>query len=78
LLEAAAPDFSVKVVSASAREAADVEAAMSRWGQESDYGVIVPSDPTTNSQRKLFVELAARYRLPTIYALRAQLSPMVA
>ena len=71
LLEAAAPDFSVNVVSASAREAADVEAAMTHWGQGSGYGVIVPSDPTTNSQRKPFVELAARYRLPTIYALRA-------
>ena len=33
--------------------------------------MIVPSDPTTNTQRKLFVELAARYRLPTIFALRA-------
>jgi putative ABC transport system substrate-binding protein len=33
--------------------------------------LIVPSDPTTNSQRRLVVEFAARYRLPTIYALRA-------
>ena len=33
--------------------------------------MIVPSDPITNSRRKLFVELAARYRLPAIYALRA-------
>jgi putative ABC transport system substrate-binding protein len=31
----------------------------------------VPSDPTTNTQRKLFVELTARYGLPTIFALRA-------
>jgi putative ABC transport system substrate-binding protein len=71
LLHAAAPEFSVKVVSAPAREAAEIEKAMGQWGQEADYGVIVPSDPTTNSHRKLFVELAARYRLPTIYALRA-------
>ena len=33
--------------------------------------MIVPSDPITNSRRKLFIELAARYRLPAIYALRA-------
>jgi putative ABC transport system substrate-binding protein len=71
LLEAAAPGFAVNVVSASARESAEVEAAMTQWGQGSDYGVIVPSDPTTNSHRTLVVRLAARYRLPTIYALRA-------
>jgi len=71
LLLAAAPGFSVNVVSASAREATEVEAAMTLWGQGLDCGVIVPSDPATNSHRKLFVELAARYRLPTIYALRS-------
>jgi putative ABC transport system substrate-binding protein len=71
LLEAAAPNFSVNVISAPASEAAEIEAAMTRWGQGPDYGVIVPSDPATNSHRKLFVDLAARYRLPTIYALRA-------
>jgi putative tryptophan/tyrosine transport system substrate-binding protein len=71
LLEAAAPGFSVDVVSASARETAEIETAMTRWAQTPGYGVIVPSDPITNSRRKLFIELAARYRLPAIYALRA-------
>ena len=33
--------------------------------------MIIPADPVTNSQRKLIVDLAARYRLPAIYALRA-------
>jgi putative ABC transport system substrate-binding protein len=33
--------------------------------------VIVPSDPSLNVQRKLFIELAARYRLPAIFALRS-------
>jgi putative ABC transport system substrate-binding protein len=71
LLEAAAPDFSVIIVSASARETAKIETALAQWGQEPGYGVIVPSDPITNSRRKLVIELAARYRLPAIYALRA-------
>jgi len=31
----------------------------------------VPADPSTNSQRKLIIELAARYRLPTIFSQRA-------
>jgi putative ABC transport system substrate-binding protein len=70
-LETAAPGFAVKVESAPARDRAEIETVMSRLGNEQNYGVIVPSDPTTNSQRKLFVELAARHRLPTIFALRA-------
>jgi putative tryptophan/tyrosine transport system substrate-binding protein len=71
LIEAAASNFSVGVVSASAREAARIEATMTRWGQDADYGLIVPADPMTNAQRNLIVELAARYRLPAVYALRA-------
>jgi len=71
LLEAAAPNFSVSIVSASAREAAGIEATMTQWGQDGGYGLIVPSDPVTNAQRKLIVEVAARYRLAVVYALRA-------
>lgn len=71
LLQAAAPGFSVNIVSASARETAGIETAMMQWGQAPGYGVIVPSDPVTNSRRKPIVDLAARYRLPAIYALRA-------
>jgi putative ABC transport system substrate-binding protein len=33
--------------------------------------LIVPSDPSTNAQRRVIIELAARYRMPAIYALRA-------
>ena len=70
-LAAAAPAAGVEIVSATGRETAEIEAAMTRWGQGSGYGVIVPSDPAINSRRGLIVELAARYRLPTIYALRS-------
>jgi len=71
LVVAAAPSIAVEVVAVPVREPAEIEAAMTQWGRESDYGLIVPSDPSTNSQRKLIVELAARYRVPAIYALRA-------
>jgi putative tryptophan/tyrosine transport system substrate-binding protein len=70
-LAAAAPKFAVEVAATPVNEPAEIEAAMTRWGRESDYGLIVPSDPTTNSHRRLIIELAARYRLPTIYALRS-------
>ena len=71
LLVAAAPKFAVEVAATPVHEPAEIEAAMTRWGRESDYGLIVPSDPSTNSHRRLIIELAARYRLPTIYALRS-------
>jgi putative ABC transport system substrate-binding protein len=71
LLSAAAPSFAVDVATAPAREPADIDAVITQWGRGSDYGLIVPSDPSTNAQRKLIIELAARYRLPAFYALRA-------
>lgn len=71
LVVAAAPGMAVEVVAVPVREPAEIEAAMTQWRQESDCGLIVPSDPSTNSHRKLIIELAARYRLPVIYALRA-------
>ena len=71
LLTSAAPQFAVEVVKAPAREPAQVEAAMTKWGQVSGYGLIVPSDPSTNAQRKLIIELAARHHIPAVYALRA-------
>jgi putative ABC transport system substrate-binding protein len=72
---AAAPRFAVEAVAVPLRESneieAEIEAAMARWGREPDYGLIVLPDPSTNSHRKLIIELAARHRLPAIHALRA-------
>jgi len=71
LLMAAAPSFGVEVNVAPAREPAEIEAAITQWRPEANFGLIVPSDPLTNSRRTLIIELAARYRLPAIFALRA-------
>ena len=71
LLMAAAPSFAVEVSAAPATEPAEIEAAIAHWQPEADYGLIVPADPSTNSQRGLITELAARHRLPAIFALRA-------
>jgi putative tryptophan/tyrosine transport system substrate-binding protein len=70
-LVAAAPGFAIKVAATPVRRLDEIEVTMTQWERESDYGLIVPSDPSTNSQRKLFVELAARHRMPAIFALRA-------
>jgi putative ABC transport system substrate-binding protein len=71
LLEADASRYNVKIVSAAVREAPEIETAMAEWGKEPNCGVIVPSGPVTNSRRKMIIELAERYRLPTIYSLRS-------
>lgn len=71
LLKSDAGGFALEVVAASVHTPAEIEEAMTRWGQETNYGVIVPSDRATNAQRKRIIELATQYRLPTIYALRA-------
>jgi ABC-type uncharacterized transport system substrate-binding protein len=68
---AAAPRFAVEVVSAPLRGSIEIEAAMAKWGREPDFGLIVVPDPATNAHRKLINELATRYRLPVIHALRA-------
>ena len=68
---AAALKLAVDVVTAPLREPAEIEAAMTEWGHDPTYGLVVLPDPSTTSHRKLIVELAARHRLPTIHSLRA-------
>ncbi len=59
------------VVAVPIREPAEIEAAVVRLGGEPGFGLVVPPDPSTNTHRKLIVELAARYRVPAIHTLRA-------
>ena len=66
----AAQRFAVSVVVAPVREPGEIEAAMTKLAREPDYGLIVPPDPSTNTKRRLIIELAARHRLPAVYALR--------
>jgi putative ABC transport system substrate-binding protein len=68
---AAAPRFAVEMVEAPLRGSNEIETAMAQWGREPNFGLIVVPDPATNAHRKLINELAARYRMPVIHALRA-------
>src|SRR5262249_50445014 len=71
LLAAAAPNFGVQVVDAPGREPRQIELAMKQWGEGSNYGLILPADPSTNAQRLVIIELAALYRMPAVFAVRA-------
>jgi len=68
---AAAQRFAIEVVEAPLRDPNEIEAAITHWGHEPNFGLIVVPDPATNAHRKLINELAARYQLPVIHGLRA-------
>jgi putative tryptophan/tyrosine transport system substrate-binding protein len=67
----AAQRFAIEVVEAPLSDSSEIEAAMTKWRSERNFGLIVVPDPATNAHRKLINELAARQRLPVIHALRA-------
>ena len=69
-VERAAPLFSVEAIGAPVHHAGDIELAISSLVREPGGGLIVLPDPFTASHYKQIVELAARYRLPAIYAIR--------
>jgi putative ABC transport system substrate-binding protein len=69
-IKAAATKFAVETVMASVDGPAEIEAAMTTFGHKPDGGLIVLPDTLTVRHNKLIVELAARQRLPMIYAFR--------
>jgi ABC-type uncharacterized transport system substrate-binding protein len=69
-VETAAPLFSVAATGAPVHHAGDIELAISSLVREPGGGLIVLPDAFTASHFKQIIELAARYRLPAIYAVR--------
>jgi putative ABC transport system substrate-binding protein len=64
---AAGGAMNLEIVAGPVRDAADIERMMEGFSHQPDGAVIVPSDTFTQMRRGLFVELAARYRLPAVY-----------
>jgi ABC-type uncharacterized transport system substrate-binding protein len=67
---AVAPSFAVKPIVTSVRNAAEIEGAITAFASEPGGSLIVMPDATTNSHSELIIGLAARFRLPAIYAFR--------
>ena len=55
---------------AGARNAAEIEHAIDAFARESNGGLIVLPSPVTEGNRKLIITMAARHRLPAVYAFR--------
>jgi putative ABC transport system substrate-binding protein len=66
-ITAAGRPLDLGVIAAPVRDAADIERVMESFSHQPDGAVIVPADTFTQMRRGLFVELAARYRLPAVY-----------
>jgi len=64
----AAPARGVELIASPVRDGAEVGDVIARVGSDSDSGLIVNPDAFTIANRGLIIALAARYRLPTIYA----------
>jgi putative tryptophan/tyrosine transport system substrate-binding protein len=67
-VEAAATPLGVQITAAPIRAAADIEAAISTIAASPNGGLIVEPDSHTSANRRLIIDLAARYRLPAVYA----------
>lgn len=69
-IETASPLFGVTLTAAAARDAAEIERAISDFAHKPNGGIVVLTSLVANTHRKLIIELAVRYRLPAIYQFR--------
>jgi putative ABC transport system substrate-binding protein len=67
-VEAAAPTFKVQLTKVGVRNAAEIERAMDGFAGEANCGLIVLPNPVSVANRKLIISMAARHRLPAVYA----------
>jgi putative tryptophan/tyrosine transport system substrate-binding protein len=67
-LESAAPALAIEPVIVPVHGPADIERAIETFAREPKGGLLFPSDLTLLAHRELIVGLAARHRLPAIYA----------
>jgi putative ABC transport system substrate-binding protein len=68
--QATAPSLAIELVTTPVANAADIEGAIDSFARGPDSGLFLPPDITTVNQRDLIVALAARHRLPAVYAFR--------
>jgi len=70
LIETAAPSFAVIPTAIPVHNPADIESAIDEFARQPNGGLIVLPGATTNLNRQLIITLAARYRMPAVYAFR--------
>jgi putative ABC transport system substrate-binding protein len=73
-LKAEAPSFGFEAVPAPVQTNAEIGGALSRAGDSKDWGMVAMPDSFLWFHRQHIADLAARYRLPAVYALRAHVA----
>src|SRR5262245_19648197 len=66
--EAAAPSLGLKLAALAVRDATDIEQDIAAFASEPDGSLVVAPHAVTLGKRKRIIELAARYRLLTVYS----------
>jgi putative ABC transport system substrate-binding protein len=69
-IEAAAPTFSMRLVPAAIRDAAEIETIITEFALEPNSALVVLPGPQTVVHRQTIIAAAARHRLPAIYPYR--------
>jgi putative ABC transport system substrate-binding protein len=70
-LQGAAPTFGVELSPVGVRDADEIERGITAFARGPNDGLIVTTGPLAGIHRGLIVTLAARHRLPAVYASRA-------
>jgi putative ABC transport system substrate-binding protein len=69
-VQAVAPSLGVELSPVDARDAPEIERAVTAFARSGNGGLIVTASPVATVQRDLIITLAARHRLPAVYASR--------
>jgi putative ABC transport system substrate-binding protein len=67
--KAVAPSLAIDILPLGVENAADIEHAIGSFARVPNGGLMLPPDGTTILHRNLIIALAARHRLPAVYAL---------
>jgi putative ABC transport system substrate-binding protein len=68
LIQDAARSITVEMIAMPVHDAAEIEHAIQTVAREPDGSLLVQPDVTTHNNRALIISLAARHRLPAVYA----------
>ena len=69
-VQAVAPSLGVELSAVDARDAPEIERAVTAFARSGNGGLIVTASPVANRHRDLIIALAARHRLPAVYPWR--------
>jgi len=68
--QAVAPSLGLELSPVDARDAGEIERAVTAFARHSSGGLIVTASPVATRHRELIITLAARHRLPATYPYR--------